>query len=375
MGHLINPKVIRLGLNMYWNSNWSIYNKFIYYNIFKIDYILFEYLNWFIKKYKFIKLSYIISFYKIYKIHNLIYINLYFYNNYKIKKNLNKNKILNSFNFNNYNNKILNKNKIFIKLNNVIKLLISNLYWFLLVNIIMLKLKILSKNNIYNFNIYNFNLDVLNPNIISSYLIDKLMNQQNLLFCLQPILKDLQIKIIKKKIIGYKIACSGRFSRKQIASRIWRNSGSINFNTFSNLIKYSFNSIRLKYGICGIKIWINYGSNNNYNLISKRNLELIYPMYRPLKYKNIWRKKLILLFLNNWLFSYLKILTFKNKNLKYYKWFLKVKLFNFFNTLLSTINNTTIAKKKLIKFNINYLNSNLILIDYNIYYNKKKIRN
>ena len=63
---------------------------------------------------------------------------------------------------------------------------------------------------------------------------------------------------------------------------MWMKGGSLKLNTLSNLIKYSEVRVRLKYGLCGIKIWINYG-NNNRNL-SPRNLSLIYPIYIPFKY-------------------------------------------------------------------------------------------
>ena len=80
MGHLINPITNRLSINILWNSNWSLINNFNYNNIFKKDYILFQFLTWFTKKSKFGRFNIIISHYKIYRIKDNIFINFYYYN-------------------------------------------------------------------------------------------------------------------------------------------------------------------------------------------------------------------------------------------------------------------------------------------------------
>ena len=58
--------------------------------------------------------------------------------------------------------------------------------------------------------------------------------------------------------------------------------GSLQLNNFSSLVKYSQSTVKLKYGLCGIKVWLNYGYNDS-NLF-KRNLFLVYPQYTPFKY-------------------------------------------------------------------------------------------
>ena len=79
MGHLINPISIRLSVNSFWNSSWSNFNNFNYVNLYKNDFILFFYLNWFINKSKFLKSDILVSHYKVYKVSNKVYINLYYY--------------------------------------------------------------------------------------------------------------------------------------------------------------------------------------------------------------------------------------------------------------------------------------------------------
>ena len=80
MGHLINPISNRLSINTFWNSNWSLVNNFNYVNLFKKDYILFEFLNWFLKKSKYGKFNLLLSHYKVYRIANNVFINFYYYN-------------------------------------------------------------------------------------------------------------------------------------------------------------------------------------------------------------------------------------------------------------------------------------------------------
>lgn len=79
MGHLINPIALRLSINHSWNSNWSLINNFNYNIIFKKDYTLFTYLNWFIHEKDFLFNNFIVSHYKIYRVHNKNYVNLYYY--------------------------------------------------------------------------------------------------------------------------------------------------------------------------------------------------------------------------------------------------------------------------------------------------------
>jgi ribosomal protein S3 len=57
-------------------------------------------------------------------------------------------------------------------------------------------------------------------------------------------------------IMGYKLHCCGRFSRKQIASSLWFNFGNVPLNTISAKIDYGFNTIPLHNSLVSIKVWI-----------------------------------------------------------------------------------------------------------------------
>lgn len=359
MGHLVNPISLRLSINTFWNSNWILINNFNYINIFKRDFTLFHFLNWFIKKSKLTDFNIIISHYKIYRIHKYIYINLYYYNanfegiTYKyhvlqahklwISKNLNKSKKILSFNFNHIYKYIF-------------RYLLFNMHWTLILNKINIYLKRINKcNDTYFFNVFTLNFSDITVESITKYISLKLQKKFSLDWVLFPVLRDLNTKLKQKNIAGFKILCSGRFTRKQIATYSWHKKGSLQLNTLSNLIRYSEIRVRLKYGLCGIKLWISYGNNND--IIRKRNLFLVYPNYLPFKYKIIINTNtpFIILFLNHWFFLFLRVMFFKSNSFDFYKHFIKIKI----NILL---------KNLIYKLRENY---NEILYSYNYQLNIK----
>lgn len=365
MGHLINPISNRLSINTFWNSNWVLVNNFNYINLFKKDYLLFQFLNWFTKKSKFGKFNIIISHYKIYRIYKNVYINFYYYNaGLEEKKfrfqvyfllNLLKQKQFNILEKANHtdNNKV--SRKIILRRNQkggvvgqkfgiknfdfskkissdkikslytyFIKTLISYLYWYLLNKSLGFYLKKLALNSDnYHFNVYSLDFLNVTSDVIATYISLKLQQKYSLNWVLRPILKDLSTKIKKRIFLGFKIVCSGRFTRKQIATYSWTKKGSLRLNNFSNLVKYSESSVRLKYGLCGIKVWLNYG-NNDQNLF-KRNLLLIYPRYTPFKYVLNYQTNTLTFYLNYWFYLYTKISFLKSKFFNFYKLFIKIK--------------------------------------------------
>lgn len=355
MGHLVNPNTLRLSYNSFWNSNWSLINTFNYVNIFKKDYLLFSFLNWFTKKSKFLKFNILMSHYKIYRINNLVYLNIYYY-----KDNLQPS------NYNNYNdfikdifqnNEKLSKNFELLQ-EFILKKIIFNLYWRVLNQSLLFFFNKLEINNKFYLNIYNLDSLNISAQAITTYLSLKLQKRYSLDWVLRPILKDLGSKIKRRSITGYKIVCSGRFTRKQIATYMWMKGGSINLNTISNLIKYSEARIRLKYGLCGIKVWINYKTNSS-NLLT-RNFFLIYPFYIPLKYNISLRNKNITFYTNSWFYLYIRCIFFKSKDYSFYSDYLKIKIKMILNNLLE-LNN---KKYYLSKYKINLLNNNQFVISF-----------
>ena len=80
MGHVINPISTRLGLNIFWNSNWSLNNIYNYNIMSKNNIFFFKFFNWIINFKKFKEKNIIFTHYIIY-INNLnkIFFNIYFY--------------------------------------------------------------------------------------------------------------------------------------------------------------------------------------------------------------------------------------------------------------------------------------------------------
>lgn len=338
MGHLINPVSTRLSINSFWNSSWSLSNNFNYVNLFKKDYTLFHFLNWFIKRSRFLKSNVIISHYKIYRLKDNIFINFYYYSaaleerNYKVQMWLFRKLIKKIKRFKNHSSKKRLKKNPFIKLKGFykyfVKIIVSNLYWYLVTksfSVYLKNLDIITSN--YYFNVYSLNFFNVTADIVATYISMKLQHRHSLEWILKPVIKDLEKRILKKTFLGYKIVCSGRFTRKQIATYMWMKKGPLPLNNFSNVIKYSESRVRLKYGACGVKVWLNYGTNNT--KIFPRQLLMVFPLYTPFKYSIDKINKVIVLNLNYWFYIYLRVSFLKTRLISSYKFFLLFKLFNF----------------------------------------------
>lgn len=138
----------------------------------------------------------------------------------------------------------------------------------------------------------NFNL--INPQFLARFIARRVSYGFQLQRVLKPLIRDLVTLMSKKKnkIIGFRIACSGRFDRKQIASYIWQKFGPVSLNKFSANVNYGVSTAYLKYGTCGIKVWVaskhnpivsQFKSRNEFinftskvNLLKKSNLDFFF---------------------------------------------------------------------------------------------------
>jgi hypothetical protein len=59
---------------------------------------------------------------------------------------------------------------------------------------------------------------MIKSNVISKYITTSLKNNYNIYETMRPILVDLKQYMIRKRVIGFKIAVSGRFKRAQRAT-------------------------------------------------------------------------------------------------------------------------------------------------------------
>ncbi len=397
MGHLINPISNRLSINAFWNSTWVLINNFNFINMFKKDYILFQFLNFFLRKSRYSRFNVLVSHYKIFRLTNNIFINFYYYNanmeekKYKyqviylaklLKRQKRKNNFFNvfktsylvttlekTFRRKNKNGKSiwtnvikklptldkkLERYRIKIIYKYMVKTLVSNIFWTVLKETINFYLNKLSRSSIrFHFNSFSLNFFGVTPQIISIYLSLRLQQKYSLNWTLRPVLKDLTIKVKNNIIAGFKIVCSGRFTRKQIATYIWNKQGALRFNNFSNHIKYSESTARLKYGLCGIKVWINYGFNDT--KIWFRRLFFVYPKYTPFKYMYNIKEQFLALDINYWFYLYLKISFLKKYTINICSIFMEIKTKTLIKGLINKI------YKLNSKFNINYVGSVLKL--------------
>lgn len=365
MGHLTNPIALRLSINTTWNSNWALNNNFNYNNVFKRDYLLYQFLDSFAVKKQLIFRNVIISHYKIFRTHKSTFINLYYYSpdfdelrtrfySYTILRMVwlrYKSEVLRP----KYRKAEINSKleypkdfksqrhlhyKLFARRINrvsryILKQYVVYFFWYLINKNFNFYLNKLNKNNInnaeyYYLNIFRLTFKNVNINIVALYIAYRLQQRYSLNWVLKPVFRDLSKRIDKGQLAGYKILCSGRFTRKQIATYTWSKKGSLGLNTFTSLVKYAQSKVRLKFGIGGIKVWLNYGIPK----IRKNRLILfknVYPMYSLFRYIFSSKKGKLIILLNYWAYSYLKLISFKNKlnkngNSSIYNLFIKTKI-------------------------------------------------
>jgi len=108
-------------------------------------------------------------------------------------------------------------------------------------------------------NIYIMGLSKMNVNasIISEFFFIRLKQYYTIWEVLKNINFLFKILMRKKRIVrGYKIMCSGRFSRKQRATYNWKSFGSLALSTVKSKLDYSYRTIALKYSSITIKVWV-----------------------------------------------------------------------------------------------------------------------
>lgn len=99
------------------------------------------------------------------------------------------------------------------------------------------------------------------PILIAKFITFRLMYQFRLGEVIYPLLKELRRARLYSKIRGIMIICSGRLTRRQRASKKVYRQGKIGISTIKNNIIYAFDTVRLRYGVSGIKVYINKLSN------------------------------------------------------------------------------------------------------------------
>jgi hypothetical protein len=109
----------------------------------------------------------------------------------------------------------------------------------------------LEKYGVISVNFLTYSELNLTAGVIGRIIAYKLESLYTINQIVNPIVKD--YLLIKK--MGLAINCSGRFTRKQRAHFLKFRNASVPFSTVLKPIDYFFIAVKLKYGVCGIKIW------------------------------------------------------------------------------------------------------------------------
>ena len=343
MGHLVNPISFRLSVNSFWSSNWVLLNNFNYINIFKKDYLLFNYFDWLFNKSEIWTKNFLYSGYKIYRMYKKIIVNIYYYDAeaqipqygklrfYAFVVRYLVRKLWFPPRTQKLRNKIVRRRTwklIIIFLQN--KFIKAESFW-LKNKFQYFHVNAVNKNNNYdNISLNFYSTDNLSIPVtaIASYIGFRLRRKYSLGWVLRPVLKDLNSKIRKKRILGYKILCSGRFTRHQIATYRWHHRGAIRYSTATSSVHYAEVRVRLKFGLGGIKVWLGFGKNDID--LMKRRVFIDAPKYLPFKYSiRVFRndkRNYIILHLNYWFFFFIRVLFFKTRQFNMYKYCLRARV-------------------------------------------------
>lgn len=190
------------------------------------------------------------------------YLNINFYQNLsKINNNILK------INWKEQYNVIINNDFYFLYKINLLKFIYNQKLWIFNIYYYFLSKYFKKITKIYFFkylkkfelNIFKINKNMIKSNVISKYITTSLKNNYNIYETMRPILVDLKQYMIRKRVIGFKIAVSGRFKRAQRATYWWRKDGHLFTGTQTFGVDYSASLHRTKYGACTINVWLTYG--------------------------------------------------------------------------------------------------------------------
>jgi len=291
MGHIINPISTRLGFNSFWVCNWSNYSSFNYsYNL-MIDTVLRNLILWFFSdssvSVQLGTIGLFLSHFRIIRRNNSIFVSVFMVlNSSKFLKSqsietdpfvssvvsdLNFNqtmfkkrqKFLKSVKFKNFVPKIVHKSKKLSGLKNLqlVRIFLTDFIRYILS---FLFLKFFSFNNHFSKLkpdlAVNFldGVDFVSANFISRFLSRRLSFGFELNRVLPPIVSDLSLLVNSdySSLRGFRISCKGRFNKTQMASYSWEKFGPVPLNNFSCNVDYAFSKVFMKYGACGIKVWV-----------------------------------------------------------------------------------------------------------------------
>ena len=147
----------------------------------------------------------------------------------------------------------------------------------------------------YNYNLFLLPITKLDYTsvFIGRYLAIRLKQRYRLMQALGPIFRELK----KNSMIeGYRIMCSGRFTKKEIATYQWHRHGSVPLSTLGAQVDFAIVPFVMKYSVCSFRVWLQKKSFK----ISEQFLN--YYFFKELS-KVSYKKSLKLIFSSNNIFS------------------------------------------------------------------------
>jgi hypothetical protein len=276
MGHLINPISTRLGLSSFWTFAWSKFALTTFsYNL-MLDNAIRNLILWMFSNSRIaVQMSIVgvfLSHFKIIRRSKYIRVHIYLILNSSIFLRSQSIEVDSSLvNFRSELKSAVNHfivNALSFSLREraeTVNVVFKKLFSLFIAQLLKRNLNFFFKFNTHFFQ-YRVGFDIsfikrnkfVNANFLSKFIAKRLSFGFELNRVLNPIVVDLT-KLVNSsfsKILGFKIACSGRFNKTQMASYSWEKYGPICLNTFALSVDYSFSSVFLKYGSCGIKIWL-----------------------------------------------------------------------------------------------------------------------
>jgi Ribosomal protein S3, C-terminal domain len=103
------------------------------------------------------------------------------------------------------------------------------------------------------FNYLPLSRDAITVNLLGYYICGRLALREEPKKIVIPLIKEF---LQRPQIVGFKVVFCGRFSRKEIATYTWQKWGIVSTNTLVAKVDYGLYTINLKYGVCGVKVWL-----------------------------------------------------------------------------------------------------------------------
>jgi hypothetical protein len=204
----------------------------------------------------------------------------------------------------------------------------------------------------YNFNLFLLPITKLDYTsiFIGRYLAIRLKQRYRLMQALGPIFKELKRN---RMLDGFRIMCSGRFTKKEIATYQWHRHGSVPLSTLKAHVDFANVPFVMKYSVCSFRVWL----HRKVSRISEDFLNHYF--FRELS-KFSYKKALKLIFFSTNTFLKLNynnfFFNFKSKNMNFnssknsiFEKFFEFSLKSLYNNDASFSNNFGLSSKMFLK--------------------------